>query len=114
MRRGSDLPPARKLVLAAHGDAERGRIAFQKHCGICHRVGQQGAKVGPNLDGIGIRGVDRLLEDVLDPNRNVDQAFRTTRIATSDGQIVSGLVLREEGQVVVLADQAGKEIRLER
>ncbi len=68
--------------------------------------------MGPNLDGVGIRGVDRILEDLLDPNRNVDGAFRTTRIVTTDGKIVSGLVLREEGQVLVLADAQGKEVRV--
>ena len=72
----------------------------------------KGAKIGPNLDGVGIRGVDRLLEDILDPNRNVDQAFRTTQIVSTDGRIVTGLALREEGQVLVLADAQGKEVRV--
>ena len=36
----------------------------------------KGAKVGPQLDGIGTRGLDRLMEDILDPNRNVDQTLR--------------------------------------
>ncbi len=89
-----------------------GGALFQKHCAVCHRIGEKGEKIGPNLDGVGIRGVDRLLEDVLDPSRNVDQAFRTTQIVTSDGQIVTGLALREEGEILVLADAQGKEIRL--
>ena len=61
---------------------------------------------------MGIRGLDRLLEDILDPNRNVDQAFRSTTLELNNGQIVSGLVLREEGEVVVLADAQGKEVRV--
>jgi putative heme-binding domain-containing protein len=64
--------------------------------------------VGPELEGIGKRGLDRLLEDVLDPNRNIDQAFRTTVIVTRDGLARTGLFLREEGAVLVLADQEGK------
>ena len=64
------------------------------------------------LDGIGVRGVDRLLEDILDPNRNVDQAFRTTQLALKDGQLIAGLLLREEGEVLVLADAQGKEVRI--
>ena len=46
---------------------------------------------------------------MLDPNRNVDQAFRSTTLVLKNGQIVSGLVLREEGEVIVLADAQGKE-----
>ena len=48
----------------------------------------------------------------MDPNRDVDQAFRTTQIVTTDGKILTGLVLREEGKLVVLADAQGKEVRV--
>lgn len=85
---------------------------FQKHCAACHQVAGKGAKIGPQLDGIGSRGLDRLLEDMLDPNRNVDQAFRQTTLSLKNGQFVNGLVLREEGVLLVLADQQGKEIRV--
>src|SRR5207253_1981936 len=87
---------------------------YEKHCGICHQLGGKGAKVGPQLDGIGSRGLDRLVEDILDPNRNVDQAFRVTNLALKNGQVVSGLLLREEGEVLVLADAQGKEVRVPR
>ena len=102
----------RKLVNEGQPDVAQGAALFEKHCMACHRIGDRGAKVGPNLDGVGIRGLDRILEDVLDPSRNVDQAFRTTQIVTTDGRIVTGLALREEGEVLVLADSQGKEVRL--
>jgi putative heme-binding domain-containing protein len=117
------LPPAdlrlqellrrrRAGFLAARTDPALGAKVFEKNCAVCHRISNTGAKVGPQLDGIGIRGLDRLLEDVLDPSRNVDQEFRLTTLTLSNGRIVSGLVLREEGQVVVLADSQGKEVRV--
>jgi putative heme-binding domain-containing protein len=102
----------RKFIAAAKPDAVAGQAAFKKNCASCHRIGDDGARIGPTLDGIGARGIDRVLEDVLDPNRNVDQAFRSTQIVTTSGTIISGLVLRDEGQVVVLADNQGKEIRV--
>ncbi len=95
-------------------DVEIGQKIFQKQCASCHQIANQGAKIGPQLDGIGVRGLERLLEDVLDPNRNVDQAFRTTLITTKAGQTVTGLFLREEGQLVILADAQGKEVRIEK
>ena len=93
-------------------DVAAGMRVFEKSCAICHQVAGKGAKVGPNLDGVGNRGLDRLLEDIIDPNRNVDQAFRSTTLALKNGQIVSGLVLREEGEVVIVADALGKEVRI--
>ncbi len=94
------------------GDAAEGAKIFEKSCAICHTLAGKGAKVGPQLDGIGIRGLDRLLEDVLDPNRNVDQAFRTTVLELKDGKQVIGLLLKEEGEVYVMADAMGKEVRV--
>jgi len=109
----AELIAKRRDAHAAHpGDPAQGAALFTKHCAVCHRIGDQGAKIGPNLDGVGIRGVDRLLEDVLDPNRNVDQAFRTTQIVSTDGRILSGLALREEGKILILADSQGKEVRV--
>ncbi len=102
----------RKLLAKAEPDPRQGQAVFKKNCASCHRIGDDGARIGPTLDGIGVRGLDRLLEDMLDPNRNVDQAFRTTQIVTTAGTIVSGLVLREEGEIVVLADAQGKEVRV--
>lgn len=104
----------RDRFTAAQPDAAAGAKLFTKHCAICHQVGGQGAKIGPQLDGIGQRGLERILEDVLDPSRNVDQAFRTTALALKNGQLLTGLVLREEGEIVVLADPQGKEVRVEK
>lgn len=117
------LPPADRRLqqlldrrrtgyLAARTDPVAGRKVFEKHCAACHQIANQGAKVGPQLDGIGSRGLDRLLEDLIDPSRNVDQAFRSTTLALKNGQVVSGLLLREEGEVLVLADSQGKEVRV--
>ena len=119
------LPPAdqklQKLLKSRHDKAiwppspktTRGAVIFEKSCANCHQIGGKGAKVGPNLDGIGVRGLERLLEDTLDPNRNVDQAFfRLTILNLKNGQALSGLLLKEEGEVLVLADAAGKELRV--
>ena len=117
------LPPAdqrtneliaarRKLIADGQPELATGAAVFEKHCAACHRIGDKGAKVGPNLDGVGIRGPERLLEDILDPSRNVDQAFRTTQVVTADGRSLIGLALREEGNILVLADAQGKEVRV--
>jgi len=96
----------------AKPDALKGKEIFTKQCAICHQMANVGAKVGPQLDGIGIRGLERLLEDTLDPNRNVDAAFRATTFNMIDGRTLTGLLLREEGEVSVVVDANGKELRI--
>jgi putative heme-binding domain-containing protein len=111
-RLGDLLDRRREGFAAGRHDPAVGAQVFEKHCAICHQLGGKGARIGPQLDGVGVRGADRLLEDILDPNRNVDQAFRTTSLALDDGQLVSGLLLREEGAILVVADAQGKEVRV--
>ena len=117
-----DAPPADGRILtviderrgdygkAGGGDAALGAAVFAKNCAACHQVDGRGARVGPQLDGIGVRGLDRLLEDVMDPNRNVDQAFRATTLALKDGRVLHGLLARQDGAVLVLVDAEGKEV----
>nr|WP_207396728.1 c-type cytochrome [Bremerella alba] len=97
---------------ASQPSLEAGAKSFEKRCAVCHKIGGKGNLVGPQLDGIGNRPLERIVEDVLAPNRNVDAAFRTSLIQTIDGQIISGLPLREEGEVLVLSDVEGKEVRV--
>jgi putative heme-binding domain-containing protein len=103
-------------VAADHAKAtpsiDAGRAIFTRSCANCHRIADVGGKVGPQLDGVGQRGAERLLEDILDPNRNVDEAFRTTMVTTNDGRVISGLKLREDGGDLILADSTGKELRI--
>ena len=79
---GPDREARRGGFLAfAKADKARGATVFAKNCASCHQLEGQGARVGPQLDGVGLRGLDRVLEDTLDPNRNVDQAFRVTTLS---------------------------------
>jgi len=92
--------------------ADVGQKVFEKHCAACHKIGSKGSLIGPQLDGVGKRPIGRLVEDILDPSRNVDAAFRTVLIQTVDGQVISGLPRREEGALQVVANNEGKEIRI--
>lgn len=114
------LPPANeaaKSMIAARmksfstakTDEARGQEIYQVSCAICHRIGVRGNLVGPQLDGIGVRGVERLLEDVLDPNRAVDPAFRLHFVKQKNGTLITGLFRREQDGILYFADAAGQE-----
>ncbi len=92
-------------------DLEAGRAVFAAQCALCHQIGGEGKIVGPQLDGVGNRGPDRLLEDILDPNRHVDPAFYVNVLTLTDGSVLSGLV-REAAGSVSLTDIAGTETPL--
>ena len=88
---------------------ETGKALFVQNCSICHQVKGNGGMIGPQLDGIGNWGQKALTEKVLDPNRNISQAFRTYNITLKNGKSLSGLYRREEGQVLIFANFGGQE-----
>ncbi|MCR9016695.1 PVC-type heme-binding CxxCH protein [Aquiflexum gelatinilyticum] len=86
-----------------------GAVIFEQNCSSCHQIDKKGGLIGPQLDGVGNWGQTALATKILDPNRNITENFRTYNISLNNGQTVSGLYRREEGQTIVLADQTGKE-----
>jgi putative membrane-bound dehydrogenase-like protein len=108
-----ELIAARKASIGdQQGDPTDGRVLFRQFCMTCHQLGDEGQNLGPNLDGIGNRGLERVVEDILDPNRNVDVAFRVTSLVLQDQSTVSGFIRSENEKHVTLADVAGKEQRI--
>lgn len=100
----------RQSFTSATASLEQGEALFRKNCATCHALGGAGKQIGPQLDGIGNRGLDRLLEDILDPNRNVDIAFRSRTYLLEDGRVLSGLFRRHEGELTVIANTKGEEL----
>lgn len=93
-------------------DRENGRLLFSTHCAACHRLGGEGGLIGPQLDGVGSRGLARLAEDILDPNRNVDAHFRLATLKKTDGSVAAGFVAGESEAVVTLLDAGGQTHRV--
>lgn len=91
---------------------DNGRAMFMQNCSMCHQIKGNGGTIGPQLDGIGNWGQKALTEKVLDPNRNISQAFRTYNITLKSGKVLTGLYRREEGEVLVFANPGGQEFSL--
>ena len=98
----------------AKPNATHGAQIFRQNCAVCHKIHNQGANIGPALDGIGARGAHRVIEDILDPNRNVDPLFRQTMVETTDGQTLAGMNAHAEGELLVLTDVTGKPVSVAR
>lgn len=96
----------------AKPDLEVGSNVFKMNCAACHQIKGEGGLIGPQLDGIGARGPERLCEDILDPNRNVDAHFHLHTLTMKDGSTFAGFLKAELGQIHLLADAAGKEHRI--
>ncbi|GGM76899.1 hypothetical protein GCM10010967_05610 [Dyadobacter beijingensis] len=89
--------------------SDAGKVVFVQNCSGCHQIQGSGGMVGPQLDGIGNWGHKALTQKILDPNRNITEAFRTYNITLKNDKTLTGLYRRTEGETMVFADMAGQE-----
>lgn len=95
--------------LARPANLERGRVAFERECLNCHRLGKKGHDVGPNLATVRNRTPDNLLTHILDPNREVLPTYVEYTAVLDDGRVVSGVVAGESANSITLRKAQGVE-----
>jgi putative membrane-bound dehydrogenase-like protein len=95
-------------ALSLPADAARGRAVFDRECATCHRLGDAGHAVGPNLASIGRRTPDEILLHVLDPNREVAPDYLEYAAELADGRVLSGVVAAESATSLQLVRAGGE------
>lgn len=108
--------PRPSSILGLTGDAKRGEAVFfakELKCAECHKVGDRGTAVGPELTAIGrARTKAELLESVLEPSKRIDPQFMSYLAKTLDGRTVTGLLVKRDDKQVILRDAQNKEVVL--
>jgi putative heme-binding domain-containing protein len=91
------------------GDATRGKAVFGKTCSVCHRLEGVGHEVGPDLAALANKSAAYLMQEILDPNRNVDSRYVEYVAETKAGRTFNGLLAAETATSITLRGQEGKE-----
>lgn len=100
------------------GDPHRGAVVFfQPHlvCVTCHVPGPQGEQLGPELSKVEENKTGLyLVESLLAPSKVIKKGFETQTIVTTEGRVVSGLLVEDNAKGVVLRDlaQRGKKVAI--
>jgi putative heme-binding domain-containing protein len=85
------------------GSIEAGRPLYEQRCGACHRFGAIGKDVGPDLTTITSRFKKRdVLESILWPSKVISDQYQAEMFELTDGKIVSGLIVRENANAVLV------------
>jgi putative membrane-bound dehydrogenase-like protein len=116
LARGDGLPdPDRQQVIdrlaprvRAGGEPARGKLVFTQQCAKCHRHGNEGGQVGPDLSGSAALPRSELLVQILDPSRSVEGNFLQYTVATRDGRVINGILASESKTSVELLDAEAK------
>ena len=99
-------------VSASRRPAQRGEKLFlsreKAKCVTCHVKGSAGVRLGPDLTRIGaIRSERDLLEAIVLPSASIARYHETVNVMTKDGKVVSGLLVKENTNAMVLASAEG-------
>ncbi len=114
------LPPLNVLA-ARRGDPERGKqilastLTNDAQCMKCHAVRGVGGKIGPDLATIGTKASrENLFESILFPSKAIADQYVQWDVTTTRGTTVSGLLIEDKPDHVLLRDANGKDIRIAR
>jgi putative heme-binding domain-containing protein len=112
----AQLPPVeqisdetfRKFVAALAGqrDLKHGHEIFLQACATCHRIGNEGKEMGPDLLGQLGGAEESLLKDVLMPNERIRPGYETTLVQMTAGAAVTG-ILKDDGATSLTLVQPG-------
>ena len=112
------LPPplSRESVLAAFrpaldlsGDTERGKKLYESRCISCHRAAGEGNAVGPDFVTVKNAGGEKLLLNILDPNREVAPQYVAYLVETKDGQSLLGILASDTPAALTVRQAYGRE-----
>ncbi len=96
---GTQPPPYNESLIASlkqsalkSGNPNTGEAVFKAvACASCHRVKGQGGIIGPDLTGLGTTlSGERIIEELIWPNRQVKEGYTSLRIITKDGKVLQG------------------------
>lgn len=94
-----DYRPALDLT----GDPARGKALFKKTCSVCHRLENEGHEVGADLQAaLRTKTREALLNDILDPSKEVDPRYINYLVTTKAGRLFTGLIAVESPSSVTL------------
>jgi len=91
-----------KKVLDLPADPSAGQAVFQRACASCHKLGDSGHAVGPDLSGLRNQPSDALLLHIIVPNREVYPSFAFYQAETKDGGTHAGILEGESSDSVTL------------
>lgn len=92
---------------AAPGNADRGRLLFRDRCASCHRLGELGESIGPDLTFANRQDRHFLLTSLVDPSGTVRKEYQLYQIETRDGRVFSGLITEQTPVAITLRDNKG-------
>jgi len=112
--RRDDVVKAFAPALDLKGDPKHGHAIYLAKCSSCHRLGTEGSALGPDLVTVKNTGKEKMLTNILDPNREVAPNYTAYVVETKDGDSQVGILATETAAAVTLRMSFGIEVAIPR
>jgi putative heme-binding domain-containing protein len=110
----ADVVANYETALKLNGDASKGRAVFEKSCSTCHVLEGKGTQVGADLKAIREKGPAAILLNILDPNREINPKFLTYAATTTEGRVITGMILEETPNNLTIRQADGVAVPINR
>jgi putative heme-binding domain-containing protein len=96
------------------GDPVAGQRVFKTLCAQCHTIYGEGHRVGPDLTSSGRGTFDQVVVSVFDPSLVIGPGYQSVTVVTEDGRNLTGLIVEDSPQQIVLRMAGGGEVSVPR
>ncbi len=98
------------VLTAGSGNPKQGKTLFMQNCGRCHLLFEEGGRIGPDLTPFARDNVERMLNNIINPNLEIREGFENHLVVTADGKVLNGFLADKDSQVVILRGVDGQNI----
>ncbi len=103
--------PSKAAQLTASEVAKGTELLDKNGCFGCHRIGEKGSRVGPDLTAVGSdRSAEEIKQAIVAPDAEVLPENRGAYLVTKDGTTITGRLLNQDGFSVQIID-SNQELR---
>jgi putative membrane-bound dehydrogenase-like protein len=102
-----DAVLAYREALTLAGDAQRGSEVYKTACANCHRRGELGSDVGPNLATVVGHSPEKLVANILDPNADIQPGYQSFAGLLNTGEVLTGILSAESAHSLTLTQANG-------
>ncbi|MCI0534256.1 MAG: c-type cytochrome, partial [Verrucomicrobiales bacterium] len=102
------------VVRGGSGSPYEGQKLFAASCGACHKLFGQGGQIGPDLTTFKRDDIENMLLSIVNPNAEIREGYESYLVTTKDDRMVSGFLVEQDNQTVMLRGLDGENTVLPR
>jgi putative heme-binding domain-containing protein len=104
----------RDVLKAGSGNLYRGKRIFGNVCGTCHRLFNEGGRIGPDLTSYAREDVEGMIRNILHPSAEIREGYETYAVITEDGRTVTGFLTDRSDRSLAIRGLDGQDVMLPR